>query len=91
MASHAAATKLKDMGVDHGVCLNGVAQQLLHRSDVDAVLQEMSCKAMPKRVRRGWLGDSGGLKYSHEFTLEALVVEVVAPKLAAAWIGRDSL
>jgi hypothetical protein len=43
---------------------------------------------MPKRVRRGWLGGSRGPKYSLELTLEGLVVEVVAPKIAAAWIGR---
>lgn len=43
------------MCVDHRRAHIPVAQQFLDRSDVIAVFQKMSGKAMPERVAAGWL------------------------------------
>ena len=49
-APHTFAASIQDMRVDHSRPDVGVTQQLLHRTDVVAVFEQMSGKRMPQRM-----------------------------------------
>ncbi len=48
------ASAIQDMGIDHRRFHVTMAQQLLHRSDVVAVLQQVRRKRMPEGMTTGW-------------------------------------
>ena len=56
----------------------GVAQQLLHRSDVRASFEHMSGEAMAERVARGWLVYAGATKRFAHDTLDRLLVDMMS-------------
>lgn len=58
-ADHVARTLRGYAEVNHGGFDRRVSQKLLNVTQVDAGFEEMSGKAMPHRVRRGVLFDSG--------------------------------
>src|SRR5512139_1445323 len=58
-ALHAVTTAVEHMGVDHGGLHIAMAQKFLHGADVIACLQQLRGKAMPQRVRAGWLRNAG--------------------------------
>jgi hypothetical protein len=59
-----------------------MAQQFLHRADIAARLEQMCCKAVPKRVAARRLSDAGLLDCQLHGTLHGLFVQVVANRLA---------
>ena len=85
---HRSAAELEHMGVDHRGRHVGVAQQVLDRADVIAVLQQVGCKGMTQGMRGRRLGNAGGHDRALERPLESLVIQMMAPHHASARIGR---
>jgi hypothetical protein len=75
------------MGVDHGGAHIRVAEQLLHRANVVARLQQMRGKGVAQRVRRGRFVNPGLGHGTLERALKSAVRQVVALDQAAARIG----
>jgi uncharacterized protein YfdQ (DUF2303 family) len=65
------------MGVNHGSADVRMAQQLLHTTDIDARVEQVSGKRMSQRVRRNFLDDSRGKCGSADRTADSLFVAVV--------------
>jgi hypothetical protein len=53
-----ATAALKNMSVDHGGLHVFVTEQLLNSANIRSALQQMCCKAVPKRVNAGMFGDA---------------------------------
>lgn len=58
-AAYAGGAQVGDVGVLHGDVDTAVAQQLLDRADVVAVLEQMGCERMAERVTGRGLRQSG--------------------------------
>jgi hypothetical protein len=50
---------VQNVGVDHRRLDVDVPEQLLNRANVIALLQQVGCERVPKRVSRGVLSDAG--------------------------------
>jgi lambda repressor-like predicted transcriptional regulator len=83
-AADASSTHFQHMRVDHGGGHAAVTEQLLHRADVIASLQQVRGKGMAQRMRRGRLGDACALHGALEGPLKGLVVQMMAAHHAAA-------
>ncbi len=80
-ALDAASAFIQDVRVDHRGLDAGVSQQFLHGSDVVAVLQQMRCEGVPKRVAGGAFGDSRAADGVGNLAGESAFMEV----MAAGW------
>jgi len=67
-----------------------VTHQLLDRSNVISVLDQVRGKAVPQRVNRGALGDTGGLNGETKRALKRCRVDVVATHHARERIDGES-
>jgi hypothetical protein len=75
--------------VDHGRAHIFVTQQLLHRADVIASLEQMGGEAMAQGMTAPSLDDFGGAYSPFHGILQRLLVEVVAAFFAGSWIDRS--
>jgi hypothetical protein len=66
-----------------------MAQQLLHRADVVAVLQQVGREAVPERVTAGGLGDARRVHRGADRALDGLRVDVVSHCLAGTGIAAE--
>ncbi len=58
--SHCPAADLEHMGINHGGRYVGVAEQVLHRPNITARLEEMGRETVTQSVRRGRFVDLRG-------------------------------
>jgi hypothetical protein len=80
---------IADVGVNH--CRGNVlvSEQLLHRADVVAALQQVCGKAVPEGVAAGGLGNTGGSDGVFHGVLQVFLRHMVPALFAAAWIERE--
>jgi hypothetical protein len=76
------------VGVNHGGFYIGVAQQLLHRPNILATLQQMRCETVPQCMGRSQLNNACHLNSTLEATLKSLLIEVMTSNGATAGINR---
>jgi len=76
--------------VDHRRAHIGVAEQLLHRTDVVPRLEQVCSERMAQRVRRGGLGDAGVPHCLAHGALEGLIAHMMATNDTSTWILRCS-
>jgi hypothetical protein len=76
------------MGVNHGGFHIGMAQQLLHRLNILATLQQMRCETVAQRMGRSQLNNPCLLNGAFEATLKPLLIEVMTSNGATAGINR---
>src|SRR5512138_1942106 len=77
------------MRIDHCGSDIFVAQELLHRSDVVAVLEQVSCKTVPQRMTRGPLCYTGSPNSFLDRSLNLAFIEMMTAELVRAWIARE--
>src|SRR5262249_10570681 len=78
---------VQNMGVNHSCAHVAVPEQFLHGPDVVPILQQMSCKRMPKRVRPGWLHDADFQSRIFDGLLEDRFMEVIAASFSRYGVG----
>ena len=77
------------MSVDHGSAHVAVAEQLLDRPDVVAILKQVCRERVPERVAAGGLRDASALHGHAHGALEHGFVQMVAPTPAARGVGVE--
>ena len=80
-AAHREARPIQDVGVDHRRRDVAVTEELLHRADVRARLQQMGSEAMPQRVASDGFRDVRLARRVPDGALQDRLVQVVAPRL----------
>lgn len=88
---HAFAAFIQHMGINHRGGNIRMTEQLLHRSDVVAILQQMSGEGVAQSVRRGGLGEIGIAHRLFHRALHAFFIHMMAARLAGARINRQTL
>src|SRR5580765_3039580 len=89
-ASDAGRPLVEDMGVDLRRADVAVAEELLHRADVAAGLEQVRGEGMPQGVARGGLWDFGAPDSVLHGALEHGLVEVVAAALTGLPVHVDA-
>lgn len=75
------------MCIDHGSAHVFVAQQLLNSPDVIAVIEKMSCEAMPESMTASMLGNVREGDSSFDTSLQDLRREMVSADHAVARVA----
>jgi hypothetical protein len=78
------------MRIDHGRAHVFMPQQLLHRTDIIASLQQVRREAMTKGTAAPRLGDFCRMHGPFNGILQCLFVDVMPTFFAAAWVNRAS-
>ena len=76
------------MGIDHRRPDVLVTEQFLHGADVIPRFESMGCKGMTQGMTRGWFHDACLANRSMHSPLEHLLVGMVPPDHAGAWVAR---
>jgi len=85
---HALSPAVQHMGVDHRRRDIRVAEQLLHRADVVAGLEQVRRKRMAQAMTIDFLRDPSPLRCTFDRFLQSVLVDMMATGLAAARIDR---
>jgi len=80
------ATTLEDVGIDHGRLDVLVAQQFLDGTDVVMVFQQVGGEGVSEGVAGHALFQAGGTCRLPDGALQTTFVEVMAARLAGAWV-----
>ena len=90
-AAHTSAAPIQDVDIDHRGTDIAMAQQLLHRTDVITILNQVRRKRVPERMAAPMLGNPRLIHCPPHRSLKIVLQHVVPPNDPTPWIARPLL
>jgi hypothetical protein len=87
---HATPAAVEDMCVDHGGAHVALAEQLLKRPDVVAILEQVCRERVPKRVAAGGLRDAGARGYLRSSARGSSTLPASSARSRGCWVRTRS-